>query len=388
MGPKPLVGCEIPEVAEDWLERMESCFHVFDCSEDQKMEAATFLLEGHAHKWWRSASAPLLQKNGWLIETRRAREVWVGGEMGSMTVDEYQQKFINLLPYCPHIGANSKAKYDHFLQGLNQDIFNWVDVCDDPTSYEGLDASVFSTRESLGPRAQSFKKFASTNSSSGSGGVMRFAKKGQCAHCGKNHPMDKCHKAAGACFHFEEIDHLKKNCPQAGVQHHKLPYIALDVVIYVSTPTGQSALGKCLVLGCLLEFEGNVLIVNLMVLSMEDFDCILGIDMLTTYRASVDCYPKLVRFHSVGDDSWFFYGEGSRSPMPLIFALRVCRALESSREGYLIYAVDMSTESVVIGYFPVVNEFPDVFPDEIPGFSPVREVEFVIELIPGTSPIL
>jgi hypothetical protein len=36
---------------------------------------------------------------------------------------------------------------------------------------------------------------------------------------------------------------------------------------------------------------------------------------------------------------------------------------------------------------PVVCEYPDVFPDELPGMPPDREVEFVIELQPGTAPI-
>jgi hypothetical protein len=36
---------------------------------------------------------------------------------------------------------------------------------------------------------------------------------------------------------------------------------------------------------------------------------------------------------------------------------------------------------------PVVNEFPDAFPKELPGMPPDRDIEFVIELKPGTSPI-
>jgi hypothetical protein len=35
---------------------------------------------------------------------------------------------------------------------------------------------------------------------------------------------------------------------------------------------------------------------------------------------------------------------------------------------------------------PVVNEFPDVFPKELPGMPPDRDIEFVIELKPGTIP--
>jgi hypothetical protein len=36
---------------------------------------------------------------------------------------------------------------------------------------------------------------------------------------------------------------------------------------------------------------------------------------------------------------------------------------------------------------PVVNEFPDVFPKELPGMPPDRDIKFVIELKPGTTPI-
>jgi hypothetical protein len=36
---------------------------------------------------------------------------------------------------------------------------------------------------------------------------------------------------------------------------------------------------------------------------------------------------------------------------------------------------------------PVVNEFPDVFPEELLGMPPDRDIEFVIELKPGTTPI-
>jgi hypothetical protein len=36
---------------------------------------------------------------------------------------------------------------------------------------------------------------------------------------------------------------------------------------------------------------------------------------------------------------------------------------------------------------PVVNEFPDVFPEELPGMPPDRDIKFVIELKPGTAPM-
>nr|GFC58161.1 putative reverse transcriptase domain-containing protein [Tanacetum cinerariifolium] len=48
---------------------------------------------------------------------------------------------------------------------------------------------------------------------------------------------------------------------------------------------------------------------------------------------------------------------------------------------------DMTSEIPTIHDQPIVSEFPDVFPDELPGIPPVREVEFNIKLIPGAEPI-
>ena len=36
---------------------------------------------------------------------------------------------------------------------------------------------------------------------------------------------------------------------------------------------------------------------------------------------------------------------------------------------------------------PVVREYPDVFPEELPGMPPDRDISFLIDLVPGTAPI-
>ena len=44
-------------------------------------------------------------------------------------------------------------------------------------------------------------------------------------------------------------------------------------------------------------------------------------------------------------------------------------------------------ETKTLEEVPVVNEYPDVFPEELPGMPPDRDIEFVIDLVPGTAPI-
>ena len=54
---------------------------------------------------------------------------------------------------------------------------------------------------------------------------------------------------------------------------------------------------------------------------------------------------------------------------------------------YLAMVVAAEQPGPEIAQIPVVCEFVDVFPDEVPGLPPHRELEFTIELVPGTAPI-
>ena len=61
--------------------------------------------------------------------------------------------------------------------------------------------------------------------------------------------------------------------------------------------------------------------------------------------------------------------------------------LRKGCQVYLAYVVETGKERTLVDEIPVVREFPDVFPDDIVGLPPEREVEFTIDLIPGTEPI-
>nr|GFD61636.1 putative reverse transcriptase domain-containing protein [Tanacetum cinerariifolium] len=56
-------------------------------------------------------------------------------------------------------------------------------------------------------------------------------------------------------------------------------------------------------------------------------------------------------------------------------------------EGFLATIHDTTSDVSSSHDQLIVSEFPDVFPNELPGIPPVREVEFRIELIPGAEPI-
>ena len=71
--------------------------------------------------------------------------------------------------------------------------------------------------------------------------------------------------------------------------------------------------------------------------------------------------------------------------------LQAQRVIKKGGEIFLAYvrAVnhEVKAEVVKIDDIRAVRDFPDVFPEELPGLPPNRDIEFAIDLVPGTEPI-
>ncbi|KAL0534251.1 hypothetical protein IC582_028540 [Cucumis melo] len=171
------------------------------------------------------------------------------------------------------------------------------------------------------------------------------------------------------------------------VLHARLEVEPLHHVLSVSTPSGECMSSKEKVKTCQIEIAGHVIEVTLLVLDMLDFDVILGMDWLAANHASIDCSRKEVTFNPPSRPSFKFKGEGSRSLPQVISAIRASKLLSQSTWGILASVVDTREADVSLSSEPVVRDYPDVFPEELPGLPPHREVEFAIELEPGTVPI-
>ncbi|KAL0534504.1 hypothetical protein IC582_028795 [Cucumis melo] len=85
--------------------------------------------------------------------------------------------------------------------------------------------------------------------------------------------------------------------------------------------------------------------------------------------------------------SFKFKGEGSRSLPKVISAMRASKLLSQSTWSILASVVDTREVDVSLSSEPMVRDYPVVFPEELPGLPPHREIEFAIELEPGTVAI-
>ena len=106
-------------------------------------------------------------------------------------------------------------------------------------------------------------------------------------------------------------------------------------------------------------------------------DVILGMNWLEYNHVLINCFTKTVRFSSTEEES----GAEFLSTKEMKWL---------GQDGVLMFSLlaYLSVENqAVIDGLPVVKEFPEVFPDEIPDVPPEREVEFSIDLVPGTKPV-
>ncbi|TYK11616.1 ty3-gypsy retrotransposon protein [Cucumis melo var. makuwa] len=173
----------------------------------------------------------------------------------------------------------------------------------------------------------------------------------------------------------------------AFVLHARLEVEPLYHILSVSIPSEESMLSKEKVKACQIEITGHVIEVTLLVLNMHDFDVILGMDWLAANHASIDCSRKEVAFNPSLKASFKFKGEGSRSLPKVISAIRASKLLNQGTWSILASVVDTREADVSLSSEPVVRDYPNVFSEELLGLPPHREIEFAIELEPGTIPI-
>jgi hypothetical protein len=161
---------------------------------------------------------------------------------------------------------------------------------------------------------------------------------------------------------------------------------ALDINLVVATPIRNTILCTSVVKNCPILVEGNVMPANLIVFEMSKFDIILGMDWLSKYHACVDCFCKEIMFKPPGASEFKIQGDRNTSTIKLISTIQATKLLRSGCSGYLA-SVTEEKLGCRIEEIPIVREFVDVFPEELLGIPPDREIEFTIDLLTNTTPI-
>ncbi|GJY63272.1 putative reverse transcriptase domain-containing protein [Tanacetum coccineum] len=138
--------------------------------------------------------------------------------------------------------------------------------------------------------------------------------------------------------------------------------------------------------GCTLTLLNQPFETDLMPIKLGSFDVVIGMDWLSKYRTKIICDEKVVHI-PIDGDTLIIRGDRSKSRLNLISCIKTEKYISRGCQVFMIQVVEKKADEKRLEDIPVVKEFPDVFPENLPGIPSVRQVEFQIDLIPGAAPI-
>ncbi|GJW55991.1 putative reverse transcriptase domain-containing protein [Tanacetum coccineum] len=121
--------------------------------------------------------------------------------------------------------------------------------------------------------------------------------------------------------------------------------------------------------------------IDLMPVELGSFDVIIGMDWLAKYHALIVCDEKVVRI-PYGNEVLIIRGDNcdSRSKLNIISCTKIQKYIEKGCQVYLAQVTSKKAEDKSeerrLEDIPIVREFPEVFPEDLPGLLPARQVEF------------
>ncbi|GJR66696.1 putative reverse transcriptase domain-containing protein [Tanacetum coccineum] len=135
-----------------------------------------------------------------------------------------------------------------------------------------------------------------------------------------------------------------------------IPPITIDTFYNIEMADGDLVSTNTLIQGATLTLVNQPFKIDLMPIKLGSFDVVIGMDWLSKYHARIICDEKVIHILING-------------------------------ENLIIRVMEKKSDEKRLEDIPIVREFPEVFPEDLHGLPPVRQVEFQIDLIPGATPV-
>ncbi|GJT12507.1 putative reverse transcriptase domain-containing protein [Tanacetum coccineum] len=417
--PHPFKGTEGAVGLLQWFEKLESVFRICECREKDKVKFAAATLQGRALTWWNGRTAsmgidavnntPWNEVRKWMTEEfcprsviQRLEQELYNLRMKGTDIDGYTNRFHELALLCPRLVEPEQVKVEQYVRGLTKNIHGDVTSSEPATIDRAVRMAYQLTGQIIQDKADEVTEGEKRKGEGDRGGRgdnrrdhnrrqnQRRANAGamtnvapneneSCPKCkGKKHNGDcwkcnKCgklgHKANACwgherrdvtCFNCNEKGHLKRDCPKLkrngqGGNNRGAAY-KLGTVDAQQDPkvvTGTFLLNNRYATGCPIKD-----------LTREVLDIIIGMIGYQRYDAAILCGEKRLGFPS-----------------------KAQKYIEKGCELFLAQVTKQESKEKRLEDVPVIRDFPEVFPEELPGLPPPRQVEFRIDLIPGAAPV-
>ena len=182
----------------------------------------------------------------------------------------------------------------------------------------------------------------------------------------------------GSTYSYVCMEHVFDKVPA-------MEKLAYDM--HVTSRLGYNISVNSVYRNCPIVIEVREFLADLIPLPFREFDLILGMDWLSKHRAIVDCGQKTVVLRFFDQTGVTVQGIRISAMSNVISAMQARRFMRKGCEIFLAVILDSKRGQVDIEKIPVVREFPDVFPEELPGIPLEREVDLAIKIVPRIVPM-
>ncbi|XP_073035217.1 uncharacterized protein [Primulina eburnea] len=367
-------------------EGVEAIFDYLNFDDKDRVSCAVFLLTKTSRIWWEATKVTInVQTLKWNefkdlfydkyfpsdVKARKVKE-FLELKQGTMSMNDYILKFEEGCLFVPFIARNDKDRAEHFMRGLRAEIRRDFRRSKDNSYKEIVEKALMAEYDEKEIdkerkfRRQQFVRKGQASVQGGKGGHKRCG--------GVGHIAINCTQSSGKGRVQGRIFSLTKEgvnpdssiisgtilisgkvattLIDTGATHsfiseqfmHSLGLVHIGEIVHFSIvlPSGDYIHSSSVIRVCPVQVDDELLNADLIVIPMIDFDVILGMDWLSTYRAVIDCVAKTVRFPSKHGDSRVFAGSGTSLGLYFISCLQMQWMLVKGCHGFLASVVDIT----------------------------------------------
>nr|GEU57453.1 zinc finger, CCHC-type, retrotransposon Gag domain protein [Tanacetum cinerariifolium] len=397
---RDFMACEVPKIdgmldpiaCTKWLSTVEGAFCTSCCKEKNKVNFALNFLRDSAKMWW---EGKIYEKGEEWIGTctwKEFKEMFtteyapvkevdkIQEEFQTLaqtyaTVNEMWKKFNDLIRYCPKYHWNEKLKVEKFQRMLRDDIREVISPFKCTTLEDLLSRARLREAYLLRKKNKETKRKLDF--------IDRDAKKpkqdqGRRSTILVNSIPARVLYDSGVSVSFVSFEFSKNLSTPPNKLHFPLEVeIASNEIMVVSKVYRDVE----------IEIDDSVFRIDLIPIVLGAFDIVIGMDWLDRYNANTLCSQKLVRAVNPQGQEIIIYGDKKKGEFKLCSIMKTRKYLPHGCQAFMAHVIDTRCEKKSVKDVSVVNEFIDVFPKDLLGIPPERQVEFQIDLIPGETPI-
>ncbi|GJY32241.1 putative reverse transcriptase domain-containing protein [Tanacetum coccineum] len=381
---------------------MESVFHISNCAVENQVKFAT---------WWNSHMKTVTQDVAYVMDWKALKKMMTGNVMSyqpktmekaiDFTNDQMDQKVLTITEMQAeqkkNLEFNAGNNQGHQQQNKRQNTRRaYTARPGEKREYTGslslCTKCNYHHKGPCAPRCNKCKKIGHLARDSRSSGPNGHFKK-DCLKL-KNQNRGNQHGNGNAPAKVYVVGNAGTN-PTPNTSLIDITPTTLDHYYDVELADGKIIGINTIIRGCTLNFLDHPFNINLMPVELGSFDVIIGMDWFSKgTNALIDCAEKIVRI-PWGNETLIVHGDGSNqgngTRLNIISCTKTHKYLLKGHNVFLAHvtmkeAEDKSGEKRLEDV-PIVRDFPKVFPEDLSGLPPTRQVEFQIDLMPGVAPV-